>query len=73
VEAPEIDGELSRYGDDGFLARGSGGFGSSGEEVEALLHGRVVGLNAWRDSAPLRNAERTLRSRRSGKADHSPG
>ena len=37
---------MSRDGDDGFLALGSGGFGSPGEDGKAFLHRAVVGLEA---------------------------
>ena len=50
LPAPEIDGELPGDGDDGFLARSSGGPRALAQEVDAFGDGRVTGLEA--DHAP---------------------
>lgn len=44
VQPPEIDGQVARDGDDGFLARGSGGFGPFRQQRQPRLHRWVIRL-----------------------------
>ena len=46
VQPPEIDGQLPRDGDDGFLSGSAGGLRSAGEEAEALLYRWVARLES---------------------------
>ena len=44
LPAPQIDGELPRHCDEGFLARQAGGARAFGQHCEALFHRRIVRL-----------------------------
>ena len=61
LPAPEIHGELAGDGDNGFLARGSGGPCAFGQDEEALFDRSVVGLEA--DQSPGQFDERGAQPR----------
>jgi hypothetical protein len=50
VQAPEIDGEVTSHGHDGFFALGAGGASSLGQKTASFLDRRVLGLET--DQAP---------------------
>ena len=46
VQSPEVDGQMPRHGDDGFLARCAGAARAFDQDAKSLSHGRVSGLEA---------------------------
>src|SRR5262249_12675266 len=46
LQPPEVHGQVPRHGHDRLLARGPGGLGAFGQEVQPLLHRRILRLEA---------------------------